>query len=226
MQMKNKSKYNVKFYNSVIGKVYVRVTNKICDLYDYHYDKKICNRSLIKYIPSVDSDKYTGSQSTRYWVLEHLFENANFTENDSFVEIGCGKGRVIAYLINSNAKCKITGVELNEKVANYCSEWIEQYDDINIICDDAMNLKFDEYTVLFLARPFLPEVFESFISKIESELTHSITLYYWVDQQSGDFLNDRVGWSLVKRRWLFRKHKLCISKVPQRYSIWTYSPKK
>lgn len=224
--MKNKSNYNKKFYNSFFGKAYVKYTNLIVNIYDYYWDKKICGCSLIKYIPSVDAEKFTGSQSTRYWVLEHLFENANLTENDSFIEIGCGKGRVIAFLIKNGFKGKITGVEINKTVADYCSAWSNKYNNIAIINDDAFKLNFNDYTVMFLARPFLPEMFESFIKKIETEVDHPITLYYWVDQQSGNFLNDREGWTLIKRRWLFRKHKLCIARVPQRYSIWRYNPKK
>lgn len=224
--MKNKSNYNQKFYNSFFGKTYVKLTNHIVNIYDYYWDKKICNCSLIKYIPSVDDQKFTGSQSTRYWVLEHLFENANLTKNDSFIEIGCGKGRVIAFLIKSGFIGKITGVEINKTVADYCSAWSNKYDNVIIINDDAFKLNFNNYTVMFLARPFLPTMFESFVKKIESELDHPITLYYWVDQQSGNYLNDREGWMLIKRRWLFRKYKLCIARVPQRYSIWQYNPKK
>lgn len=223
--MKKKSSYNKKFYNSIFGKIYVYITNRIVDLYDYYWDMRICKKSLIKYIPSVDDKKYTGTQSTRYWVLEHIFQNAKLNDSDSFVEIGCGKGRVVAFLIKSNFKCKITGVELNPEVAAYCKSWTSEYSNVEIINDNALNLNYNDYSSMFMGRPFLPELFEEFVNKIETELNHSITLYYWVDQQSGNYLNDREGWKLVKRRWLFRKHKLCIARFPQRYSIWEYTPK-
>jgi len=78
--------------------------------------------------------------------------------------------------------------------------------------------------VLFLFRPFEPDTFYSFVGKLEAELRHPIRLYYFADQQSGDYLNDRKGWKLLKRDSILKNHGCFIAHSPQRYSVWTYTP--
>ena len=75
-----------------------------------------------------------------------------------------------------------------------------------------------------MGRPFEPEMFYKFINKLENELSHSIKLYYWVDQQSGDYLNDRKGWKMHKRESIFIRNGFFVAPTPQRYSIWTFTP--
>ncbi len=110
-----------KFYNSLPGKVYVRLTGKIADAYDSAWDRRICKKSLVKYVPSLyrESRGATGSQSTRYWFLDDIFSGAEFADTDRFIDIGCGKGRVLAYMIKLGFKGKINGVELNDEVAAF-----------------------------------------------------------------------------------------------------------
>ena len=219
--------YSKRFYGSFFGKVYRHLTNKIAELYDYSRDLKICKKSLVKYVPSLyrESRGATGSESTHYWFLDDIFSGAEFSAEDSFIDVGCGKGRVLAYMQSIGFPGKINGVELNEEVAEYAASWAEKYDNINVISGDAFELNYNEYTVLFLGRPFLPEMFKRFVDKLEAELEHPIKFYYWVDQQSGNYLNDRDGWQLEKRQRLFMHGVLCLAPCPQRYSIWTYSPK-
>ena len=56
----------------------------------------------------------TGSQSTHYSILKKIFDKVNIDESDSFIDVGCGKGRVLAYLVMHDYKCAITGIEINE----------------------------------------------------------------------------------------------------------------
>lgn len=203
-----------------------RINRNILNIFDAIQDKKICGCSLVKYVPSLyrESKGATGSQSTRYFVLDEIFKDEQFTENDKFMDIGCGKARIIAYLLKNNFPGKLSGIELNDGVANFAKKWASKYENVSIINGDAFEQNFDFYNVFFLARPFEPEFFKKFVEKFEQELTHPVKIFYWCDQQSGNFLNYRDGWVLHKREWIFKKHGLYISHSPQRYSIWTYTP--
>lgn len=218
--------YSKEFYSSFFGKVYWHITNKLASVYDLMWDLKICKKSLVKYVPSLyrESKGATGSQSTRYWFLDDIFSDAEFSPQDSFIDVGCGKGRVLAYLIRLGFPGKINGVELNADVAAFAQGWAKQYDNITIISGDAFELNYNEYNVFFLGRPFLPDMFSQFVAKLESELDHPIRFYYWVDQQSGNYLNDREGWMLVRRKKVFMHGPLCLAHCPQRFSVWTYTP--
>ena len=217
-----------KFYNSLPGKVYVRLTGKIADAYDSAWDRRICKKSLVKYVPSLyrESRGATGSQSTRYWFLDDIFSGAEFADTDRFIDIGCGKGRVLAYMIKLGFKGKINGVELNDEVAAFAADWAKRYDNVNVIAGDAFELDYNDYDVFFLGRPFLPEMFKKFIDKFEAEIDHPVKFYYWVDQESGNYLNGRPGWNMERRKKVFMRGVLCLARCPQRYSIWTYTPTK
>lgn len=219
-------KYNRKFYRSLFMRIILRVNNKVLNIIDSIQDKKICGCSLVKYVPSLfrESKGATGSQSTRYWVLDEIFKGERFTPNDNFMDIGCGKARVIAYLLKNNFSGKLNGIELNNNVANFAKNWTDKYNNVSIINGDAFEQDFNSYNIFFLARPFETEFFKKFVEKFEQELTHPVKIFYWCDQQSGNFLDFRDGWNLHRREWIFKKHGLYISHSPQRYSIWTYMP--
>ena len=217
--------YNPKFYRNFFVRQYIRVTRKLVERYDSAMDKKICGVSLVKYVPSLyrESKGATGSQSTSYWYLDQILKNAEFTPEDHLFDVGCGKGRVLAYLIGKKYPCKISGVELNKDVAAFGQSWISRYENAEMIQGSAFDLDFNNYTVLFMGRPFEQPMFEEFIIKLEKELKHPIRLYSWYDQRN-KFLDDRSGWELVERDTGFRSHGLFMFPNPQRYSVWKYVP--
>ena len=215
-----------KFYKNFFIRKFIKIFCKIINFADGIKDRKICGCSLVKYVPSLyrKSMGATGSQSTSYLILNEIFKDSSFSKNDSFIDVGCGKGRVLAYMISKGHEFPLNGVELNDDVAKYAQKWAAKYSNINIINGSAFDLDYNEYTHLFMGRPFEPEMFYEFIGKLEKELVHPIKLYYWVDQQSGDYLNDRKGWTMLKREKIFTKKGFFLVPTPQRYSIWIYTP--
>ena len=212
-----------------LSNIFYKIDQKIFSLHDRILDKKICHRSINEYVPSVFRDDKngigsTGSESTHYLILNEIFSHIKLTENDNFIDIGCGMGRVLAYLINMKAPCKITGVEINEKPANIVFEWTKNYDNVNVIFGDAFNIDFDNYNVYFLGRPFLPKTFKEFIEQFEQKIMHPVTFIYWVDQQSGFLLKDRKGWDMLYRKKFLKVKGLRIAFVEQGFSVWTYNP--
>lgn len=166
----------------------------------------------------------TGSQSTSYWALDKVFSDDVFTENDCFVDIGCGKGRVLAYLIRRKVPCKLSGIEMNKDVAGYAQKWTSRYDSISVLNANAFNVDFNDYTVLFMARPFELDAFCKFIVELENNLKHTVKLYYYYDSQSGGYLEKRSGWKLIRRDWVFVSHGIFLHGSPQRYTVWKYTP--
>ncbi len=210
-------------------KILRTLNRKVVEMYDALVDRRICGQSLVKYIPSEernDTEKIgrTGAQSTPYMVLKRIFSHVELTEKDSFIDIGCGKGRVLAYLVKSKAPCKISGVEILEEAGKIAEAWSKRYDNVSIIIGDAFELNYNDYTVFFLGRPFLPKTFEVFISKFEKEVRHPITLLYWVDQQSGAYLKGRPGWTMTHREVIYKIHGMMMAGSPQGFSAWTYVP--
>ncbi|MCQ2192067.1 MAG: class I SAM-dependent methyltransferase [Paludibacteraceae bacterium] len=221
-----KYSYNKEWHNGPFMTFVKKVLCKIALFYDYIWDLIICHCSLVKYVPSIYRESLggTGSQSSPYWVLDEIFCNITLTENDSFVDVGCGKGRVLAFLLRNKAKCSISGIELNEEVANYAKAWSKRYPNVTVLNENAFEIDYNQFTVLFLFRPFETETFRKFIEKIEQEISHPIRFIYYADTQSGNLLKDRPGWLMKQRNWVWKKYGLYLSMIPQRWSEWTYTP--
>lgn len=217
--------------NKVFNRIHNAFSSRILRLIDGINDRRICGQSLVKYVPSVYRDDangvgMTGSQSTSYIILNRIFSHVALTADDAFLDVGCGKGRVLAFLLKKQAPCPLYGIEINEISGKIALEWSEKYDRVSVTIGDAFQIDYNPYTVLFLGRPFLPKTFLEFIERLEATLTHPITFIYWVDQQSGYMLKERSGWEMHFREKLSTIHELKIARVPQSYSIWTYDPQK
>lgn len=210
-------------------RVYITFSGRLLRTMDSIIDRQICSQSLVKYVPSVYRDDtngvgMTGSQSTSYLILDRIFSHIYLTEKDSFLDVGCGKGRVLAFLLREHAPCALNGIEINEVSGETARKWTAAYPQVSVKVGDAFEIDYNPFTVLFLGRPFLPKTFLEFIEKLEGTLVHPITFIYWVDQQSGHLLKDRRGWTLQFREKLAFIHGLIIAGSPQSYSIWTYDP--
>ena len=189
-------------------------------------DRHICGCSLVKYVPSLYRETLgaTGSESTCYWVLDKIFKDMTLDEKDAFLDVGCGKGRVLAYMIHKSYPCSLTGIELNRDVAAFAQNWAKQYDRLTIIHGNALEQDYNPFTVLSLARPFEPDAFYQFVNHLESNLKHKIRMVFWWDTESGGYLENRTGWNLIKRERVFNSHGLFMYRWPVRYSIWEYTP--
>ena len=217
--------------NKAFRRIHGAISRRILRRMDDVMDRRICGQSLVKYVPSVYRDDangvgMTGSQSTSYIILSRIFSHVSLTKADSFLDVGCGKGRVLAFLLKEHVPCALSGVEINEISGKVAQKWATGYDQAAVTIGDAFELDYNPYTVLFLGRPFLPKTFLEFIERLEGTLTHPITFIYWVDQQSGHLLKDRPGWEMKFREKLSTIHGIRIAKVPQSYSIWSYDPVK
>lgn len=218
--------YKKKMYKNKLMKALAVVLMKPVSLRDAMRDKKVCKMSLRKYVPSKfrESHGATGSTATPYSVVKDIVDMNNINENSKFVDVGCGKGRVLAALLHQKAKCKLVGIELNEEVADIAKTWSEPYDNVEIICGDAFKIDMEEYTDIFLARPFETELFKEYLLKLEKELKQETNVYFYVDQFLGDFLDNREGWHLQKRGISYFRKGFFMSLSPQRYSVFKFIP--
>jgi SAM-dependent methyltransferase len=206
-----------------------KIRYRIFYMIDVFYDMKICKQNLCEYIPSIYRDDKngigsTGSQSTPYLILKRIFADIQINETDAFIDVGWGKGRVLAFCVKEKYPCSVNGIEINEIPGKIAKEWSEKYDNVHVMIGDAFDINYDQYTILFLGRPFLPKTFEKFIKMVESQITHPIQLIYWVDQQSGNYLRKRKGWILKKRQKIKKVLGINLVYGTQWFSIWEYTP--
>ena len=196
---------------------------------DAFYDRRVTGQDLTRTIQSIWRDPENGvgmtnSQASHYLILEKVFSHVTITSGDVFLDVGCGQGRVLAFMIREKYPCRICGIELSEEPGRIAAGWTKKYPNVQVIIGDAFSIDYNPYTILFLSRPFLPETFRTFVEKLEAELKHPVTFIYLFDTESGQLLRGREGWSLQYREMFHRIKGLKTARYRQGYSIWSFDP--
>ena len=212
---------------NIIRRVYINTTFRIVQFIDSIHDMRLCGYDMSNR-RKVQVEGATNYFPSRYWALDKIFKDAVFTSEDRFVDIGCGMGRVLAYLLEKKFPGHLTGIEIDPYVANIARKWMAKHKDkqVELIEGNALEQQYNGYNVIYVFRPFSAEYFEQLVFRLEEQLTHPIRFYYLTDHYNVRFLLGRQGWNMIKRDFIFRKYGLCIWKWPQYYSIWDYCPTK
>lgn len=223
-----KEYYQTWYMKTKAGQLYRKLSGQIATAFDISKDLKICGKSLTKYVASVDKKvlQATGSQSARYWALDEVFKDMKFSKDDKFIDVGCGKGRILAEMERLHFPGQLYGIELNPVVAEYAQGWAKKYDNLTIYSGDAFKLNYNDYDIIMLCRPFLEEMFVNFLEKIQNDITHPVTIILYVDHYMAKYVKDKPGWTMQKQEVLFKKGPIAYCYYPIRYSIWTYNPNK
>ena len=221
--------YNQTWYmKTKAGALYRKLSGQITTACDMVKDFKICGKSLTKYVASVDRKvlQATGSESARYWALDEVFKEIKFNKDDKFIDVGCGKGRILAEMERIKFPGQLYGIELNPDVAKYAQDWANRYDNLTIMSGDAFKLDYNDYNIIMLCRPFLEEMYVTFLEKMEKDIKHPVTVILYVDNYMAKYVKDKPQWTMHKQEVVFKKGLLAYSYYPVRYSIWTYDPTK
>ena len=221
--------YNQTWYmKTKAGALYRKLSGQITTACDMVKDFKICGKSLTKYVASVDRKvlQATGSESARYWALDEVFKDMKFNKDDKFIDVGCGKGRILAEMERIKFPGQLYGIELKPDVAKYAQDWAKRYDNLTIMSGDAFKLDYNDYNIIMLCRPFLEEMYVTFLEKMEKDIKHPVTVILYVDNYMAKYVKDKPQWTMHKQEVVFKKGLLAYSYYPVRYSIWTYDPTK
>ena len=172
---------------------------------------------LNKYtIASVDSvNKASPYEAINYYVLEDLLKNFRrlFCEEKTILDVGCGKGRVMA-VASHFGFTNITGVdfakELCEKAEKNMQQVIAEFPEVTykIAWADILNYDLDtDEKVFFLFNPFEKEIMDAFLERIETSLhQHPRQIYFiYANPQQLDSLtnkNYKVIYEVKKMKFL------------------------
>lgn len=189
--------------------------------YDYRYTKK---RLSLKIKQTVLNDKdFTGTEACRYSIIKKIFENQTFDSDCRVLDVGCGTGRILAYLYHHNSRCRLTGIEINPIAFQICSSWARKKN-IEVIQDNIFNISISSYDVFILGHPFSKNKFLTFLNKIQDESTQPILLICIIDNDYGNYLTRSAGWQLIQQSQIYKYKGLYLLSKPNRYSIWSFNP--
>lgn len=208
---------------STVFLCYQQVSWKLLDFHDRRLDKKICGRDLSRTVTSIYRQTMgaTSSQPTRYGALDILFRDLTFSAEDSLLDVGCAKGRVLAYLLHRKFPGKLTGIELNRQVAAEAKAWTDRFPQITLLCGNVFDLNLNSFTVFYLFNPMMPDTLRRFLEKLEQELTHPATLIFL---SRPDVPMDHPGWTLLRKGIIDKKWGMPLFNGRQAYAIARYTP--
>lgn len=116
--------------------------------------------------------------------LKQIFSALNITENNSFIDIGCGKGFVLTKAAKQPYK-KVTGIDVEEELIQIARKNIsilKLQDRINISVQNAMAYNYyDEYDHFYFFNPFSVEILKPTLERILESLikrSRELTIIY------------------------------------------------
>ena len=77
---------------------------------------------------------------TPYWILDDLLGGLSFERTDHLLDVGCGAGRVLAYAAATQLPCRVTGVELDGRLAARAASWTRGRDGLEVIAGSALDI--------------------------------------------------------------------------------------
>ncbi len=139
-------------------------------------------------------------EPTPYEWLTQLFSQINISKQDTFVDYGCGKGRIVFYT-HYCFSCHCKGIEYNETYYNEALSNQKTYihrdhADISFFLCKAQEYSVQpEDSIFYFFNPFSPQIFMSVMKEIEHSLSQAprkaMIILYYPDEEYIDYLNNR-----------------------------------
>ena len=136
-----------------------------------YLDFKYSRRLLIKKVPKMaDVERgYSDSQNSDYQALATLFSAIDTQEDDIFVDIGCGNGRLFNWLLHQEFKNKMIGIDVNYKVATLTKQKFKKYAHIEV-CQADVTEYLPHGSIYYLFNPFTLKTMECFATQLEKRI--------------------------------------------------------
>lgn len=199
-------------------------------LHDSEVDREVCGVSL--FVPDKAGPSRQGahnSSPTYYFVLEELFAHLDLDGSSHLLDVGCGKGRVLAHFLRQGLPGQATGIELDPDMAAIARSWTSSHANLHVLEGSVLDLDLGPYTHLYLYNPFDPNVLGRFIDAVEAHMAHPCTVIHMSDNGDTWWYLGRPGWTeLDSGEFLCyrnsRGREIRAFECPQHYTIWRYDP--
>lgn len=156
------------------------ISNLFYSLLNLYYDLLIGGKFLGGTVAPLRKE-FSSTANTSYLALKHIFNNIHIDQRDIIVEVGCGKGRVINYLLYHKIKNQIEGFEYNPIIADQVAERMRPYPNVTIHAGDIFEHFPYHGTLFYFYHPFkrpLVERFKKCLDKINQNQALRIIYYF------------------------------------------------
>jgi SAM-dependent methyltransferase len=130
-----------------------------------------------------------------YGALDFIFSTVKLSPADVIVDVGCGKGRVINYLLHKKSKNRIIGVELDSDIAAFTRRRLRRYRNVEIRNGNILDSIPEDATMFYLFNPFNADVMGRFKAKLEAVFDSTVVIYY--NANYADIFENAPGWTVT-----------------------------
>jgi SAM-dependent methyltransferase len=113
-----------------------------------------------------------------YTDLPALFGAAGVTDDDVLVDVGCGKGRAINWLLGHYPANQIVGIEIDPEICERAARRLRRHKRVEIRCGDATTMFPSEGTIFFLFNPFDEAAMARFVAMLLEAGGRKRVIYY------------------------------------------------
>jgi predicted RNA methylase len=198
---------------------------------EYYFEKKFG----IKYISGLQEKKEdttsqfrdsAGYEGTSYDHLIQVLDYLKPTENDVFIDIGCGKGKVVCFVALQKLK-KVLGIELIKEYADIAQKRIEELrpklkSPAEVYCADAVSFDTKEVTIYYFFNPFGLQTLKNVMENIRRSLVanpRSIRIVY--AHPLHEWFYNSIDW-LSKEKEM--QSTIIMGKFPVTTMVWHNKP--
>jgi SAM-dependent methyltransferase len=158
-----------------------------------------------------DESPLKASASASYYIsvpvrtMEKILHKMRVGADDSFLDIGCGKGFIL-YLAQKSGFGRVHGIDLSPglcRIANENLKILKASGRATVECIDAAEYKnFDGYSFIFMNNPFSADIMEAVVHNIELSLMRrprNLTVIY-LNPHCHRVLDGSVFFKLTEKR--------------------------
>lgn len=180
-----------RYFKPLTAWIYQRETkikSKNEDIIESLYEKEQLGYDTSGNATPKDISKYGDAHfymPIKYFFLKEIFKEITLNKDDIFVDIGCGKGRVVFYVSQFDIK-KAIGIEISDEIGKSAQDIAAKINTkvpIEIIISDATICDLSEITVFFMYNPFKMKTMLDVINNIKKSLDENprkIKIIYFV----------------------------------------------
>jgi cyclopropane fatty-acyl-phospholipid synthase-like methyltransferase len=169
-----------------------------------YYDKKLGIKAQDSYKPESDRSLYGDMvqyDPAFYGRLQGMIKYLRMTSDDVFVDLGCGKGRVVFFVATHKLK-KVVGVELDDNLFTEAQENLRNLrvrkTPIELFHADAAFFDLSEATIIYMFHPFGRKTCEKVLGNLKGSLDKAprkIRIVYYAPAHRDLF--DRQDWLVL-----------------------------
>ena len=148
--------------------MYSRLKKLLRNLYfDFRFSGRFLGGN--KSTPHSDRGAYN-TVNTDYDILPFLFGKVDIAPDDTLIDVGCGKGRVIVYWLSRGLRNRLVGIELDREVADATKAQFRKSGNVEILCGDVNEIdpggRPGTRQIYYLYSPFDRSVMERFEARL------------------------------------------------------------